>query len=174
MFVKAKLTPRSRQIRDALAVLGAHGGAGGGQACGRADDVDPVMHLIGTSIGRGGNPREAAVYESRYLEQNDGNTAHWLRVGDVPVDGFWSVSVYNRDGYFEKNDRSACSVNNLTARKEGDGSILIRFGGNPEGAGNYLPITPGWNYTVRLYRPHRNVLDGSWKFPQARPAGSAP
>ena len=24
----------------------------------------------------------------------------------------------------------------------------------------------GWNYTVRLYRPHPEILDGSWKFPE--------
>ena len=38
--------------------------------------------------------------------------------GDVPVDGFWSISVYNADGYFEPNDRNAYSVNNITATPE--------------------------------------------------------
>jgi len=28
---------------------------------------------------------------------------------------------------------------------------------------------PGWNYLVRLYRPRQEILDGTWKFPQARP-----
>jgi hypothetical protein len=28
---------------------------------------------------------------------------------------------------------------------------------------------PGWNYTVRLYRPRPAILNGSWKFPQAQP-----
>jgi hypothetical protein len=27
----------------------------------------------------------------------------------------------------------------------------------------------GWNYTVRLYRPRAQVLNGTWKFPQAQP-----
>ncbi len=34
---------------------------------------------------------------------------------------------------------------------------------------NCLPIYAGWNYMVRLYRPRREVLDGTWKFPEARP-----
>ena len=29
----------------------------------------------------------------------------------------------------------------------------------------------GWNYTVRLYRPRAEILNGTWKFPVARPAG---
>jgi hypothetical protein len=27
----------------------------------------------------------------------------------------------------------------------------------------------GWNYTVRLYRPRREILEGTWKFPEAQP-----
>ena len=48
---------------------------------------------------------------------------------DVPVDGFWSISVYNADGFFEPNDRSAYSVNNLTATPNADGSVTVHFGG---------------------------------------------
>ena len=33
-----------------------------------------------------------------------------------------------------------------------------------------LPITDGWNYIVRLYRPRPEVLDGSWTFPSIEPA----
>ncbi len=48
---------------------------------------------------------------------------------DVPVDGFWSISVYNKEGYFEKNEHDAYTLNNLTAKKNDDGSISIQFGG---------------------------------------------
>jgi hypothetical protein len=34
---------------------------------------------------------------------------------------------------------------------------------------NCLPITSGWNDTVRLYRPQQEILDGSWTFPEAHP-----
>ena len=48
-----------------------------------------------------------------------------VTVGDVPVDGFWSISVYNADGYFQANDRDAYSVNNITATPNDDGSITV-------------------------------------------------
>ena len=34
---------------------------------------------------------------------------------------------------------------------------------------NCLPITKGWNYMVRLYRPRAEILNGTWKFPEATP-----
>jgi hypothetical protein len=43
----------------------------------------------------------------------------------VPVDGFWSISVYNAKGYFEKNALNAYSLNNLTARPDPGGSYTI-------------------------------------------------
>lgn len=92
-----------------------------------------------------------------------------LNVKDVPVDAFWSVSVYNAQGYFEKNAANAYSLNNLTAKKSSDGSITIQFGGCDNSASNCLPTVAGWNYTVRLYRPRAEILDGTWTFPQPQP-----
>jgi hypothetical protein len=68
----------------------------------------------------------------------------------------------------EKNPQGRYSLNNLTAKAGADGGYRIHFGGDP-GAENYLPVMAGWNYTVRLYRPRKAILDGSWKFPEARP-----
>lgn len=92
-----------------------------------------------------------------------------ITVGDVPVDGFWSISVYNAAGFFEPNESGIYSVNNLTAARDGDGSVTVRFGDHGPGATNCIPITDGWNYLVRLYRPRAAVLDGSWTFPALRP-----
>jgi para-nitrobenzyl esterase len=155
-------------IRDALAVLGRHQGGGLGQMFGSKAEVDPVRHLIGTAIGWGGNPSSAAVYSSEYPNLNDGKTVYTLTVRDVPVDGFWSITVYNANGYMEKNDVGRYSLNNLTASQNSDGAYTIHFGGNSD-APNYLPIMSGWNYTVRLYRPRKEVLDGDWKLPKAEP-----
>jgi hypothetical protein len=92
-----------------------------------------------------------------------------LTVKDVPVDGFWSISLYNAEGYFQKNDQNAYSLNNITAKKTADGSIAVQFGGCDGKVPNCLPIMQGWNYTVRLYRPRAEILDGTWKFPEAKP-----
>ncbi len=87
----------------------------------------------------------------------------------MPVDGFWSVSVYNRAGYFEKNELDAYSVNNVTAVPNADGSVTIQFGGCSRNLANCLAIMPGWSYTIRLYRPRAEVLSGAWSFPKPQP-----
>jgi hypothetical protein len=46
-----------------------------------------------------------------------------------------------------------------------DGSFTVQFGDCDGKTPNCLPITPGWNYMVRLYRPQKEILDGSSKFP---------
>jgi hypothetical protein len=57
----------------------------------------------------------------------------------------------------------------ITASKGADGSVAIQFGGCDGKIANCLPITPGWNYWVRLYRPRAEILNGTWKFPEAQP-----
>lgn len=135
---------------------------------GNAGEVDPVGHLVGTAAGWGANPARDATYVFSGVAANDGTTPHTLTVGAVPVDGFWSITVYNEKGYYEAPE-NAISVNNVTARKNKDGTITVHFGGDPRAA-NYLRIMPGWNYTVRLYRPRAEILNGTWKFPAAVPA----
>src|SRR5262245_47116028 len=156
------------KVRGALEVLGSFGGTGA--MFGRKEEVDPISYLIGAAVGWGGNPPYAAIYQSVVPVENDGRTIHTLTVKDVPVDGFWSVSVYNAKGYFEKNARGLYSLNNLTATPGADGSFTLQFGGCTKTTQNCLPIFDGWNYTVRLYRARQALLDGSWTFPEARPA----
>jgi hypothetical protein len=157
-----------KEIRDALLVLAKHTN-GFSHAFGAKDQVDPIKHLIGTAAGWGGNPDKDATYIGAAVPKNDGRSAYKLRVRDVPVDAFWSVSVYNAAGYFEKNPDNAYSLNNITAKKDPDGAITIRFGGCDGKSPNCLPIMSGWNYTVRLYRPRPEILDGKWKFPDPEP-----
>jgi len=138
---------------------------------GRRDVVDPVHHLIGTAAGWGGLPDSEAVY----LGVNPGLPVgeYELHVpADVPVDGFWSVSVYNADGYFEPNAAGAYSVNSITAARNDDGTVTVRFGGDGDPARNSIPIVDGWNYLVRLYRPHPQVLDKTWRFPEIAASNS--
>jgi hypothetical protein len=131
---------------------------------GDVSETEPVRHLIGTAGGFGGNRTEDAIYLNVTPENADGKTAYTLTAKDVPVDGFWSISLYNADGFYEKNQYDANSVNNVTAAKNDDGSITVHFGGDPKQK-NFLYIMKGWSYTVRLYRPHKEIIDGSWKFP---------
>jgi hypothetical protein len=157
-----------KKLRDALLVL-ATTVPDSKRMFGTKDQVDPVRHLIGTAMAWGGNPEKDAFYLNVHPSQNDGKAIYKLTVKDVPVDAFWSVSVYNAQGYFQKNEHNAYNLNSLTAKKNDDGSVTIQFGGCDGKTPNCLPTLPGWNYLVRLYRPRKEILDGTWKFPEAQP-----
>jgi hypothetical protein len=157
-----------KKVRDALLILNTtltdtH------RMFGTRDQVDPVRHLIGTAMGWGGNPEKDAFYLPITPARNDGTTIHKLNVKDVPVDGFWSITIYNADGYLQANPYNAYSLNNITAQKGPDGSVSVQLGGCDGTIVNCLPIMPGWNYLVRLYRPQDPILSGTWKFPEAQP-----
>ena len=158
-----------KKVRDALLVL-ATTVKDTSKAFGTKDQVDPVQRLIGAASAWGANPPKDATYLNFAPAKNDGTTVYKLVVKDVPVDGFWSVSVYNADGFFQKNALDAYSLNNVTAKKGPDGTVAIQFGACDEKVPNCIPIMAGWNYMVRLYRPRAEILNGKWKFPEAKPA----
>ena len=136
---------------------------------GRKDEVDPVRFVIGAALGWGANPPREALYLNVEPPKNDGNTIYMLKVGSVPVDGFWSISVYNAQGYFQPNALNSYSLNSVTAKRGGDGTVDVQFGGCDGKIPNCLPTMGGWNYMVRLYRPHLEILEGKWRFPEAQP-----
>lgn len=168
-FEMPKWDPVSqKKVRDALIVL-ATTLTDTSRSFGMKDEVDPIQHLVSAAATWGGNPRTDAIYLTVTPPRNDGKTIYRLNVKDVPVDAFWSISLYNADGYFQKNDLNAYSLNNITSKKSADGSVAIQFGGCDGKVPNCLPIMQGWNYTVRLYRPRAEILNGKWKFPQPHP-----
>ena len=156
------------KMRETINVLAATRASAKGMF-GSKDEVDPISHLLGTAFGWGGNPEKAAIYENVVPEKNDGKTPYTLTVSEkVPVDGFVSITVYNNKGFMEKNDLDAYSVNNVTSKRSADGSVTIHFGGDSSEM-NYLPITPGWNYIVRMYQPRQEIINGFWTFPRPKP-----
>lgn len=137
---------------------------------GKKEEVKPIRHLIGSASAWGGNPQRDATYLNGYPAKNDGKTIHYMTVPkNVPVDGFWSITVYDKDGFFQPNAFNSYSLNNITAKPSSDGSYQIQFGGCSKTTVNCLPITNGWNYLVRLYQPQDSILKGTWKFPVAQP-----
>jgi hypothetical protein len=156
--VQAALVQLGTTVSDTRRMFGANEG-----------EVDPVRHLIGSAMLWGGYPERDALYLPITPARNDGSMIHKLRVGDVPVDGFWSLTVYNSEGYLQPNQYNVYSVNSITAKKGPDGSVAVQLGGCDGKIQNCLPITPGWNYTVRLFRPRAEILDGTWSFPLAQP-----
>jgi len=156
-----------KTARGALNTL-AMMGSDPSRAFGTREDTDPLQHLIGAAGGWGGLPKKNAVYELEVVEKNDG-TPYALTVMDVPVNAFWSITVYNADGFIDENDLGVYSYNNVTAKANDDGAISIHFGGCKDGRVNCLPISKGWNYAVRMYEPRKEILNGSWTFPVTKP-----
>ncbi|WMJ71220.1 DUF1214 domain-containing protein [Stenotrophomonas sp. 24(2023)] len=132
---------------------------------GSREQIEPVRHLLGTAAGWGGNPESEAIYAGGAVANNDGKAVYRVHVQDVPMKAFWSLSVYNADGYFEPNPLKRYSVNSVTAHRQADGSIDVQFGGCAPTTPNCIPTMAGWNYLVRIYRPEASVLDGRWTFP---------
>jgi hypothetical protein len=59
-----------------------------------------------------------ALYLNVTPSKNDGKTVYMVAInGKVPVDGFWSIIVYNDKGYLERNPYNAYSLNSITAKK---------------------------------------------------------
>ena len=135
---------------------------------GMRDEVDDIRHFLGAAFGWGGLPSSEAFYLN--VEPNLPVGEYRIHVpADVPVDAFWSVSLYNARGFFEENDLDAYNVNSVTGKREEDGSMVVHLGGCGDARPNCLPIMEGWNYAVRLYQPRDEVTAGTWEYPAEEP-----
>ncbi len=154
-------------VRTAVLAEASQGFHGTHGMFGKKEDVDRHAHLLGTASGWGGLPEHEAYYESREPGLPVGR--YTITAKDVPVDAFWSITVYGHDGFLHRNDLDAYSVNSVSGTRNDDGSITVTFGGH-SGDVNPLPIEDGWNYAVRMYRPRPEILDGTWTFPDLAPS----
>ncbi|MFT4632846.1 MAG: hypothetical protein ACI8PP_002693 [Candidatus Pseudothioglobus sp.] len=130
---------------------------------GTRDEVSQVRHMVSAAYGWGGLPTTEVIYINDATPRAVGH--YQLNVIDVPVDGFWSISVYNEAGYFEQNVFESYSINNVFAVPNSDGSFTINFGDDPSVGDNFLYVMPGWSYVGRLYQPQESVQKGTWRFP---------
>jgi hypothetical protein len=140
-------------------------------AFGTRDEVNPIQHLIASAAGWGGLPVTEAFYAGGEVAGPLGE--YQVTVGDVPVDAFWSITVYDEKGFMDPAAKHGTSVNSVTATRNDAGTLTVNFGIGAEDKPNYLSIMPGWNYLVRLYRPRPEILDGSWTFPAIEPVTSS-
>ena len=158
--------------RDALLAL-ARGLDKFDRMFGTPAEVDPVHHLIGCAAGWGGLPTSEATYVGVAPDVPPDDYA--LVFKDVPVDAFWSVSVYNARGFFEPNEKNLYTVNSVTGEPNPDGSVTVRLVASADGdtPPNAIVTPQGWNYLIRLYRPRAEILDGRWTPPALTPHGNS-
>jgi hypothetical protein len=94
-----------------------------------------------------------------------------------PVNGFWSLTVYNNEHLFEPNklNRFSLGTKSKSMKTDPDGSLTMYFQTDSPGAekeANWVP-TPADEFSlfIRAYWPKAAVLDGSWKPPVVTRAG---
>jgi hypothetical protein len=131
-----------RKVRDALLALGTTIPDNKSMFGGRTE-IDPVRHLIGSAMLWGVLPEKDALYLNITPDNNDAAAVYKLNVRDAPVDGFWSITVYNANGYLDPNRYNSYSLNNITAKKNADGSVNVQFGGCDGKISNCLLIMAG-------------------------------
>jgi len=136
-------------------------------AFGTQETTKDLPHLLGAAFGWGGLPSKDAFYKS--VEPDLPVGRYQIDVPkDVPIKAFWSVSVYNKEGYFQKNALGVYNINSQSGKANPDGSMTVNLGGCDDASRiNCIPLTDGWNYVVRMYRPDPSVIDGKWTFPAA-------
>ena len=131
-------------------------------------------------IGLGANEAIDATYPMTAVDVNnelfDGSKSYILHFDAdeiPPVNGFWSLTMYNDDGYFIENtiDRySIGSRNNLIFNQDGSLDILIQHKAPADNSANWLPApAEGFNVAMRLYWPKDSVLNGDWYPPAITP-----
>jgi hypothetical protein len=126
--------------------------------------------------GLGANLPDDAIYPLVYTD-SDGQpftgahrySWHMRRDELPPVNAFWSLTMYDADGFGVPNELDRCAIGDRDALEfNGDGSldILIQHDRPEAGTSNWLPAPPGgFNLCARLYWPRPEALDGRWAPP---------
>ena len=130
---------------------------------GKKGEVPLKEHNVGTAMGWGGLTPERAVYPGIFAESTEPQT---LTLKDVPTGAFWSITVYDAEGYPQGD---VYNINSAFAVPNEDGSYTIHFGGD-KNAVNYMDIFEGWNLALRIYEPTEAYFNGEWVMPKLVPA----
>lgn len=136
------------------------------------DALDHLYGIMSMAAGWAGVRREDQTY-IHWLSPANSTDTFTYTVPKVPLEGngFWSVTVYNKEGFMFANPSNYNSVAQGPGGLNPDGSTTIFFGGCDDparqrpSAAHCLAIQPGWNIVTRFFRPSRSILDGSWAPP---------
>jgi hypothetical protein len=131
------------------------------EIAGKKADLSVDMHNFGAAVGWGGLTKQGAVYIF-FQEASAGPKTLTLKNVPIADNAFWSIPVYDSDGYPRGED---FNINSAFAKPEPEGEVVVRFGGLPT-QDNYLEIYPDWTATFRIYSPQKTYFDGQWKAPE--------
>ncbi len=145
--------------------------------------TDYLMRALVTAIGLGANRPQDAVYPTS-LKDADGQeytgaNRYVMRFppGQLPpVEGFWSLTMYDADYFFVANPINRYSISaRQDLKRNPDGSVDLHIQHASPGAdreSNWLPAPAGkFVLMMRLYWPNEadpSILDGSWTIPAVR------
>ena len=128
-------------------------------------------------IGLGANVPEDAIYpmssvdgDGRPYNGNYRYSLHFDKDRLPPINAFWSLAMYDADGYFVENPINRFSIGDRDKLElNGDGSLDIYIQHDTPGRNresNWLPAPAGdFNLVMRLYWPRRSILTGEWNPP---------
>jgi hypothetical protein len=146
---------------------------GPGKEAGR--DVPYLHHAAGTKGGWGGPDPTHSSYEAIFFDK-DGNElegrkgTYAVTTAVPPVDGFWSITVYDtqRGGRLHPNAANRYHFNGTTAVKNGDGTVTFVFKRACDAAdGNCLEVPSGrFDVTARYFLPQEQIVTGAWRLPK--------
>lgn len=92
-----------------------------------------------------------------------------------PVTQFWSIPIYNKDGYFVRNPIDRYTINSFMIDQKqlyvADGKLVIYLQkdkpSDPNQLKNWLPAPEGsFRFAARFYGPRMSLVDGSYKMPR--------
>jgi hypothetical protein len=139
-----------------------------------------VKRAVVTMAGLGANSVEDAVYPLQMTDA-DGNGAdgssryvlHFDAGQQPPVNAFWSVTMYDQEGFQIPNPINRFAIGDRDAlQTDPDGSLDIHVqqaSPGPDKESNWLPAPSGpFSLCLRLYAPRPEVLDGRWNPPPLR------
>ena len=136
-----------------------------------------LKRALVAQFGLGANLPEDAIYPSNLGDESgkplDGAnkyTIHFDKATMPPVNAFWSITLYDQQGFQVANSLNRFAVSSwMPFEENADGSLDLYFQNESPGAdkeANWLPAPKGpFNLTMRLYAPKSEALTGKWNPP---------
>ena len=127
-------------------------------AFGDVDEIEDVEKFtFAAAAGWGGLPDAHAAYWP--IEPSLGNQCAAMTIEPPPVDRYWSLTVYDVEGWLAHPDPLR-NTSNTTPNE--DGTLAFHFGCGDEALNN-IEITDNWTFVLRMYGPQEPILNGTYE-----------